>query len=201
MALYNAQFRIMCLAKKHKILARVSTQDFMKLTVPQAEELVHRAHEVRLEVLILYRQMNELFDELVKTKLSPNQVFPHITIKHVYREFTESRADKLFQLQTFCNMYLEQPSETTQEKIGDILWACTEDLTEHAYKWGSLRLDDFRQTTTLVADRLVPTAVKRKRAKSVDFCETVQVHTYKRDPLQIEGHDELSGSSSESSED
>jgi hypothetical protein len=120
-------------------------------------------------------------------------------IMHTYREFTESRADKLFQLQTFCNKYLEQPNETTQQKIGDVLWACTEDLTEHAYKWGSLTLDDFRQTTTLVADRLVPTAVKRKRAKSVDFCEKVQVHTYRRDPPQIK--DDLSGPSSESSED
>ena len=167
----------------------------------QAEELVHLAHEVRLEVLITYRQMNELFDQLVKEKLAPNQVLPHTVIKHVYRELTDSRADKLFQLQTFCNKYLEQPSETTQEKIGDILWACTEDLTEHAYKWGSLTLDDFRQTTTLVADRLVPTAVQRKRAKSVDFCETVQVHTYKRDPLQIEDDDDLSGSCSAPSED
>jgi len=62
MALYNAQVRIMCLAKKHKVLASVTTQEFLKLTVAQAEELVHWAHEVRLEVLIAYRQMNELFD-------------------------------------------------------------------------------------------------------------------------------------------
>jgi hypothetical protein len=122
-------------------------------------------------------------------------------IRHVYHEFTESRADKLFQLQSFCNQYLEQRNETTQKKIGDILWACTEDLTEHAYKWGSLRLDEFRQTTTLVADRLVPTTVQRKRAKSVDFCEAVQVYTYKRDPLQIEDDDDLSESSSAPSED
>ena len=57
--------------------------------------------------MIAYRQINELFDELVKAKLSPNQVFPHTTIKHVYREFTDGRAEKLFQLQTFCNRYLE----------------------------------------------------------------------------------------------
>jgi hypothetical protein len=57
MALYNSQVRIMCLARKHKVLARVTTQEFLKLTVAQAEELVHRAHEVRLEVLIVYRQM------------------------------------------------------------------------------------------------------------------------------------------------
>ena len=145
----------------------------------QAEELVHLAHEVRLEVLITYRQMNELFDQLVKEKLAPNQVLPHTVIKHVYRELTDSRADKLFQLQIFCNKYLEQPSETTQEKIGDILWACTEDLTEHARKWGSLTLDNFKETTSLVADRLVPTGGKRKkRAKSVDFCEQVNVFTY-----------------------
>ena len=55
MALYNAQVRIMCLAKKRKVLASVATQDFLKLTVAQAEELVHRAHEVRLEVLIAFR--------------------------------------------------------------------------------------------------------------------------------------------------
>jgi hypothetical protein len=170
--------------------------------VAQAEELVHLAHEVRLEVLITYRQMNELFDQLVKAKLSPNQVLPHTVIKHVYREFTDSRADKLFQLQTFCNKYLEQPSETTQEKIGDILWACTEDLTEHARKWGSLTLKNFRETTSLVAERLVPTGGKRtKRSKSVDFSEQVEVYTYRRDPLLIEGDDDLSGSSSEPCED
>jgi hypothetical protein len=28
-------------------------------------------------------------------------------IMHAYREFTDSRAEKLFQLQTFCNKYLE----------------------------------------------------------------------------------------------
>ena len=121
---------------------------------------------------------------------------------HTYREFTDSRAEKRFQLQTFCNKYLEQPSETTQEKIGDILWACTEDLTEHARKWGSLTLDDFKQTTTLVADILVPSGGKRiKRAKSVDFSEHVEVHTYRRDPFQIESDDDLSGSLTESCED
>jgi hypothetical protein len=145
--------------------------------------------------------MNRLYDELVKSTLLSNQVLPQFMIKHVYHELTECRADKLFQLQSFCNQYLEQQSETTQRKIGDILWACTEDLTEHAYKWGSLTLDDYRQTTSLVADRLVPTSVQRKRAKSVDFCETVQVHTYKRDPLQIEDDYDLSGSSSAPSED
>jgi hypothetical protein len=72
MALYNAQLRIMFLAKKHKVLARVTAQEFMKLTVAQAEELVHRAHEVRLEVLIVYRQMKELYDQLVKSKLFPD---------------------------------------------------------------------------------------------------------------------------------
>lgn len=147
MALYNTQVRIMCLAKKHKVLASVTTHDFLKLTVRQAEELVHRAQQVRLEVLIAYRQMNELFDQLVKSKLFPHQVMPHTVIMHTYQEFTDSWAEKLFQLQDFCNRYLEQPSETTQEKISDILWACTEDLTEHARKWESLTLDDFRQTT------------------------------------------------------
>lgn len=96
MALYNTQVRIMCLAKKHKVLARVTTQEFLKLTVFQAEELVHRAYEVRLEVLIAYRQMNELYDQLVKVKLFPNQVLPHTVIMHTYREFTDSRAEKLF---------------------------------------------------------------------------------------------------------
>jgi hypothetical protein len=96
MALYNSQVRIMCLAKKHKVLASITTQDFLKLTVAQAEEIVHRAHEVRLEVLIVYRQMNELFDELVKAKMSPSQVLPHTMIMHTYREFTDRRAEKLF---------------------------------------------------------------------------------------------------------
>ena len=168
----------------------------------QAEELVHRAHEVRLEVLIAYRQMNELYDQLVKAKLSPNQVLPHTVIMHTYREFTDSRAEKLFQLQTFCNKYLEQPSEIIQEKIGDILWACTEDLTEHARKWGSLTLDDFKQTILLVAEKLVPTGAKRnKRAKSVDFSEKIDVYTYRRDPLLIESDDDLSESLSESYKD
>jgi hypothetical protein len=186
----------MQLVKKHREIAGLTMQDFLRFTVAQAEEAVFRAQKVRLEVLIVYRQMNRLYDELVKSQLTSNQVLPQFMIKHVYHELTESRADKLFQLQTFCNQYLEQRNETTQKKIGDILWACTEDLTEHAYKWGSLTLDDYRQTTTLVADRLVPTTVQRKRAKSVDFCETVQVHTYKRDPLQIEDNDVLSGSCS-----
>jgi hypothetical protein len=69
------------------------------------------AHEVRLEVLITFRQMNELFDKLVKEKQAPNQVLPLTAIKHWYRELTDSRGDKLFQLQTFCNKYLEQPSD------------------------------------------------------------------------------------------
>ena len=80
--------------------------------------------------------------------------------------------------------------------------ACTEDLTEHARKWGSLTLDDFKQTTSLVADKLVPTGGKRiKRAKSVDFSEQVEVHTYRRDPLLIESEDDLSGSLGESCKD
>jgi len=86
----------MCLAKKHKVLARVTTQLFLKLTVAQAEEIVHRSHEVRLEVLIAYRQMNELYDQLVKANLYPNQVIPLSVIMHKYRKFTDSRSEKLF---------------------------------------------------------------------------------------------------------
>jgi hypothetical protein len=51
------------------------------------------------------------------------------------------------------------------------------------------------QTTSLVADKLVPTGGKRnKRAKSVDFSESVDIFTYKRDPSLIESDNDLSGS-------
>jgi hypothetical protein len=58
------------------------------------------------------------------------------------------------------------------------------------------------QTTSLVADKLVPTGGKRnKRAKSVDFSESVDIFTYMRDPSLIESDDDLSVSQGESSKD
>ena len=67
MALYNSQVRIMQLVKKHREIAGLTMQDFLRFTVAQAEEAVFRAQKVRLEVLIVYRQMNRLYDELVKS--------------------------------------------------------------------------------------------------------------------------------------
>ena len=103
MALYNSQVRIMLLVKRHREISGLTEQDFARFTVAQAEEVVHRAHEVRLEVLIAYRQINRLYDELIKSKLAINQVLPQFMIGHAYREFTESRADKLYQIMAFCN--------------------------------------------------------------------------------------------------
>ena len=39
--------------------------------------------------------MNELFNQLVKAKLSPNHVLSHNVIMHVPWKLTDSRADKL----------------------------------------------------------------------------------------------------------
>jgi hypothetical protein len=55
MALYNSQVQIMQLVKKHREIAGLTMQDFLKFTVAQAEETVFRAQQVRLEFLIVYR--------------------------------------------------------------------------------------------------------------------------------------------------